>query len=485
MKQKFFLIAFVMLLSLALVACGAAPASTPEVAEEAPAAEAEAVEEAPAAEAEVAEEAPAAEAEAVEEQDFVSWYQYDQNNEDPASDERVGNEYLRNTIPQFNEAFDGKWNWVNQPKAFDKMSVELVAAVQAGGEVPDLFEMQSVYFNLFYTNGTTQDMRAWAEAQPWFEDLDPNALAACTGPGGGIYCIPVAVRPHLVYVWKDRWPNGYPETPEQFLEEAERLKQEGLYAITFFGSTDFDGEGLTRAIWTTIASFGGSLDDGQGNMVLDTPENIAAIEFLREIVQNEYVPEIAFAGGFQEEEAFKDASAASFPTGLFGYRYVNPLTAPDGTKYEKGSAEDMLDAIAAGDVVLSPFVSVEGQTPGCGTEVAGFAIPVGAQNPEAAYDYINWLMSPEQNAEWVLGPGGGFPALKPTQADELFQSPFYQEAAEVMEQSQCRIWYGSLERPEEAQKLVMTTIYKLMKEDPTADIAEALVATQEEYNAGN
>ena len=50
--------------------------------------------------------------------------------------------------------------------------------------------------------------------------------------------------PHLVYVWKDRFPNGYPTTPEEFMTEAERLKGEGLYAITFFGSTDFDGNGL-------------------------------------------------------------------------------------------------------------------------------------------------------------------------------------------------------------------------------------------------
>ena len=78
------------------------------------------------------------------------------------------------------------------------------------------------------------------------------------------------------------------------MQEAERLKEEGLYAITFFGSTDKGGEGLTRAIWTTLASFGGSLDDGEGNMVLNTPENVAAIEFIREIIAKEYVPEIGF-----------------------------------------------------------------------------------------------------------------------------------------------------------------------------------------------
>lgn len=464
MKRKFFLITLVVLLSLVLAACGAAPASAPEAAEE----------------------APAAESEAAEVQDFVTWYQYDHNNEDPASDERVGNEYLRNTIPQFNEAFAGKWNWVNQPKAFDKMTTELVAAVQAGGEVPDLFEVSNSQDIIdFYQNGTAQDLMEWVQAQSWFDDLDPNAIEACKGPDGKLYCVPISQRPQLVYVWADRFPDGYPETVDEFLKEAERLKEEGNYAITFFGSTDKGGEGLTRAVWTTIASFGGSLDDGEGNMLLNTPENVAAIEFLREIIAKGYVPEIAFAGGFQEEEAFKDSSAGSFPTGLFGYRYVNPLTAPDGTAYDKGSAEDMLDAIAAGAVVLRPFLSVDGQKPGCGVDVAGFVIPVGAKNPEAAYDYINWIMSPEQNAEWVQGPGGGFPVLKATQSHEIFQVPFYKEAAEAVGASACRPWYGSLQRPNEAQELVMATIYKLIKEDPGADIAAELTKTQEEYNASN
>ena len=269
------------------------------------------------------------------------------------------------------------------------------------------------------------------------------------------------------------------------MTEAERLKKAGLYAITFFGSNDFDGEGLTRAIWTTIASFGGALDDGQGNMKLNTPENIAAIEFLRTIVQKGYVPEIAFAGQFQEENAFKDASAGSFPTGLFGYRYVNPLTAPSGTKYAKGNEQDMLDAIAAGDVYLSPFIAAPGQKPGCGIENQGFGIPVGAKNPDGAHEYINWIMSAGQNADWVLAPGGGFPALKATQTNAQFQTPFYKEAAKVIAASECHPWFGSLTRPKEVQKLVMATIYKLIKEDPKADIATELTKTEKEYNAAN
>ena len=91
----------------------------------------EAKAEADAAAAAAAEAEAKAEAMVSTEMDFLTWYQYDETNEDPASDERVGNQYLRDTIPQFNEEFDGKWNWVNRPKAWDKMTAELVAAVIA------------------------------------------------------------------------------------------------------------------------------------------------------------------------------------------------------------------------------------------------------------------------------------------------------------------------------------------------------------------
>ena len=35
-------------------------------------------------------------------QDFVTWYKFDHDNEDPANDYAVGNAYLRYTIPKFN-----------------------------------------------------------------------------------------------------------------------------------------------------------------------------------------------------------------------------------------------------------------------------------------------------------------------------------------------------------------------------------------------
>jgi multiple sugar transport system substrate-binding protein len=418
-------------------------------------------------------------------QTFTTWFQYDQTNTDPKADEAAGNAYLAAEIPQFNQQFAGKWNWVNVPQAFDKMQALLITAVQSGGEVPDLFDADNIPMNAFIKNGAAQDLTAWAQQQSWYSQLDPSALSTCKGPDGKLYCIPVATQPYVVFVWKELWPLGYPKTPESFMTEAARLKTQGHYAMTFFGSTDFEGEAINRFMSMAVLSYGGTFDDGKGNMLLNTPEDVAAVQMMRNIVSDGYVPEIAFAGQFAEENAIKDASAASFPTGLFGYRYLNPLTAPDGKQFNTGTQQDMLNAINAGEIYLAPLFAPDGKTPSCNLGADSFVIPTGAKNVDAAHDFINWMMDPAQNPGYVTGPGGGFPALKSSLSAPLFQAQFYKEAADVLSQSPCRPWYGSLQDIPRAQKEIVDTFYDLIKANPTEDIATALQNTQDQYNAGN
>jgi hypothetical protein len=89
----------------------------------------------------------------------------------------------------------------------------------------------------------------------------------------------------------------------------------------------------------------------------------------------------------------------------------------------------------------------------------------------------------------VLGPGGGFPALRSMLPEIEARAPvakaFYEQAAAAVAASQCRPWYGSLERRNEAKKIIQTAVYKLVKEDPSADISATLKAAEEEYNRGN
>ncbi|MEI7560738.1 MAG: hypothetical protein WCJ63_09120, partial [Actinomycetes bacterium] len=107
---------------------------------------------------------------------IISWFQYDQGNVDPKSDEKVGNQYLRDTMPIFNKEFAGKLVWENQYTPWDRLSQKLIAAVQVKAEVPDLVEAGGSSVNTFYKNGAVQDLTEWAKAQKWYAEMDPSAL---------------------------------------------------------------------------------------------------------------------------------------------------------------------------------------------------------------------------------------------------------------------------------------------------------------------
>lgn len=485
-SKKLLMLTFAVMIIFAMVltACKpAAPAPTQPPATEKPAVEQPAEQPATEEPAEQpATEVPAAPAEPTK---LVTWYQYDETNEDPASDERAGNQWLRDTMPEFDEAFAGQYVWENVPKAWDKMTAELVAAVIAGGEVPDIVELGGAQITSYVNNGALQDLTDWVKSRPWFSDIEPGALDSCIGPDGGIYCVPTAERPYVVFVWNELYPNGFPKTPEEFLVEAERLKAEGHYGYAWFGSTQYGGTGSKRGLYSIIASFGGGYVAPDGSLLLNTPENVAAIAFIRETVVKGYAPDAVFAGGFVEEDTFKDASAAAFVTGLMGFRYINPLTAPDGTQFSTATEQDMYDAIAAGQVKLAPMFAPAGKTPGCNIDVQGIGIPVGAENVQGAYDFIDWIMSDNARyTKYVMGPGGGAPALVSAQSQPEFQTPFYQQASAAINASKCSLAVKNLDRPDQAAELIMNTIYKLIKEDQNADIATELQKAQDEYNSG-
>lgn len=451
---------------------------------------------APAPAAPAATEPPAAEAaptettapvESAGAAEVVTWYQFDDKNEDPKNDEAVGNTYVRESIAQFDADMAGKFKLVNQPQPFNKMTTALIAAVQAGGEVPDVMQSGLDTMPLFLKNEALEDLTDWAKAQPWFASLDANALAGCTGPDGRIYCIPGAVTAHAVYYWKDHFPAGFPKTPEDFLTQAEALKQKNVYAITFFGNgTVFDGDATSRMFWMITSSYGGKWDDGQGRMLLNTPENVEAIKMLRTIVEKGYSSEDVFLGDFKEENKFKTSEAASFPTGVFVYRYLQPLKSPTGKEFGKDfdpTGGPMKDAVAAGDMQVAPMFAPAGKTPGCNANASTLIVPKGAKNLAGAQAYINWVLTQPNYSKWVKTVGGGAPALKSGYEDPEFGVPYYTETAKATE-GHCRPWNGSLVDVASARKIIAGVYFDLIKgaEAQNPDIAAVLTRAQEEYN---
>jgi multiple sugar transport system substrate-binding protein len=364
---------------------------------------------------------------------------------------------------------------VNEFQNYDNLGSKLNLAVTSGGDVPDLSYVVSQQLSFYTKNGTLEDLTAYVKNAKWFKDLDPIALQACTGPDGKIYCVPYATQSRLIYFWKKAWPQGFPRDTNEFLVAAENLKQQGLFAITFKGSERSSAEGF---YFSLIYSFGGNYVDTTGKAIWASDETAQAVEFVRELAQNKYVPDVVFTNGYDNERPFMDGTAASFGAYSWSYMYLNPITSPFGIKFDLGESS-IEKALDAGEIGVAPYLAAPSRNPAVLLSVPGWGIPKGSKNPELAKQFIDYLMSDQRIADYALVSGGS-PALVSATNDPRFQTEYWKFVIE--NQDKYGIEIGPLINYDQAVTLLADTINRLAL-NPGLDILTELQAAQDTYNA--
>lgn len=367
---------------------------------------------------------------------------------------------------------------------YDQINARLNLAVTAGGDVPDVSYVDSQFLGIYQQNGSLMDITDYVTSAEWFDDLDPRALEACTTGDGRILCVPTTSANFFVYYWTDGFPDGYPTTTEELIAMAEDLKANGNFALTF-KAAEYDS--IERVYYNLIHSFGGRLADDDGRAVWASEETAAAMQFIRDLFANEYVPEVALAPGFDFEEPFKDGSALSFMAGSFSYVYLTPLEAPDGTLFEEDIPETGFDrnAVAVGaayeDGLLgfAPPLTAPGGEPASLILASAWAIPVGSQNVEGAQAFIDRQMTTDRNIDFAVAYGA-LPSLISGIEDEAFDSPYWNAVAEY--QAQYAVAAPALADYDLGLTLLSDAIVRIIT-DPGLDIMTELQAAQDEYNA--
>jgi multiple sugar transport system substrate-binding protein len=397
------------------------------------------------------------------------WTKFNDQNPQNSQDQ-----WLASALKEYTEKTGNKITNVNQP--YDQINSKLNVAVQAGGDVPDVSYVDSQQLGFYTQNGTLMDLTDWVKNAPWFKDITPAALALCTNPQGKIMCVPTSAASTLVYFWKDLYPNGFPKTADELLAAAKDLKAKGKFALTMKASEKFSVE---TTYFGLIKSFGGEIADKDGKAVWANPGAEAALKFVRELFVNKYAPEVALAPGFDDEEPFKRADAAGFLAGSWSYVYLNPLTAPDGTKIDKG-APSVQAAFDAGKMGFAAPLAAPNSKPVAFSVATGWSIPVGSPNVEAAKAFIDFQMTAERDATFAVAYGA-LPSMTPALADKAFQTPYWQ-AVEQYQKDYAQPAPNLIDY-DRGTTLLADTINKLMT-DPSKDIVKELKASQDEYNAG-
>lgn len=397
------------------------------------------------------------------------------NDQEPQNTQDV---WMQDTITEYAEATGVTLENTFLP--FDQINSRLNLAALAGGDVPDVSYVDSQYLGLYFNNGTLMDLTEFVQNAEWFDDIDPIALAACTAPDGAILCVPSTTAVHFMYYWTDYYPDGFPATTDEMLAAAADFEA-GTFPLTFKGA---EVASIERVYYGLIRSFGGDIADVEGRAIWANDDVVTVLEYVRELFNNDYVPDVALTTGFDFEEPFKQGMAGGFYAGSYSYVFLSPLTSPDGTTFEAevGSFDPeglaVGDAFEAGEIAFAPPVAAPGGEPQTLVLASAWGIPTGAENVEAAQAFIDYQMQTPVNVELAVAYGA-LPTLQSALDDEAFATGYWQAVRDF--QSQYAIAAPTLLDYDLGMQLLSDAIVNIIT-DPNADIMQELEFAQEEYN---
>lgn len=406
--------------------------------------------------------------------EIILWTKFnDQNTTDPNSQDK----WIAQALKDFTAKTGQKITNVVQP--FDQINSKLNLAVQSKGDVPDVSYIDTQSLPFFIKNGALQDMSAYVKAAPWYKNISPSALTTCTAPDGKIYCVPTSLAGASTYFWTSAYPNGFPKTAQELLVASREIKKADpkKFGVTFKGS---EGISLSITWFPLITSAGGQIADpvtGKATWANDKVK--AVVEWGRAMFGEKLVPEVALATGFDDEQPFMDGNAGAFLAGSWSYVYLNPLTAPDKTKFDNKS-DSVQKAAEAGKLGFAPPLAWEGGKPALMITGTAYAFPVGSKNVKGGQAWIDFQMDSAENAKFA-SQYGGIPTNSDSLKDAAFQTTYWKAiSANINTYAQNP---PALTDYDKGLAALTDTINKLLV-DPKLDIMKELQAAQDNYNAG-
>ncbi|MCP4168473.1 MAG: extracellular solute-binding protein [Chloroflexi bacterium] len=356
------------LLSLILAAC---------VAPAAPAAPAEAPAEEPVAEAPA--EAPAADEKPFDGTELVLGSMTDQF--------ITG---FRELIPQFEEETGIKitLDELGYVDLYQKLTADFV------GETAnyDLMTMDIVWSGEYAQNGYTvplDDYMARDEAELALDDILPVAWTLGEWEGQH-WAYPLAGYANVLNYRKDILEEAGiepPATQEELLEVSKMLTDadNDFYGMALLGAR---GPAVAQDYMAWVQQHGGTILDADGNVALDTPQNVEILEFFGSLF--EYAPPGATDYWWdQRETAFRTGNVALM----------------EGWSIARAGYEDPDISTVVGNVDIALAPVTEGMEPKYGFGGWGIGINADSQNADAAWEFIKWLSSPEIQKEWIRNDG--------------------------------------------------------------------------------
>ncbi len=380
---------------------------------------------APAAEAPAGDTAaPAADGSGITELNIL-WAQWD-----PA-------DYLQQVVAEYESVAGVKVNVIQEP--WGTFGDRFFAEMAAGGDAWDMVVGDSQWLGQSTTGGHYLDMTQFLADTGLGDSVTPATLTYYgeypTGSGtywsyptegdadGWAYRMDLFEDADNMAAFEAEY--GYalapPETYAQLVDIAKFFTrpEEGLYGSAIYTQIDYDA--LTMGFENAMFSFGGDWKDADNNVlgIVNSPENVAALEMYRELYTCCQAPGLSNAFFAEVNDAYISGQVA-MAMNYFAFfpALVNESTNPgsfDTTGFFANPAGPDGDQHAA----------LGGQ----GMSVISYISP---ERQQAALDFIEWFGSDEVQVKWA--EAGGYSTNQAVFASDAFldATPYNRAFAETM-----------------------------------------------------
>jgi multiple sugar transport system substrate-binding protein len=245
---------------------------------------------------------------------------------------------------------------------------------------PSILQLDVVWTPEFAAAGWVLPLDPYGPAR---SEFFPATIIANTW-AGKLYALPWFADVGLLYRRTDLVPNE-PKTLEEMVSEAQAAmaKRGGpRYGIVSQGARY---EGLITGFVEYLGAFGGRIIDDKGNVVVNRPEAVRALEFMRDELYKTHVAPLDVLTWHEEEARF------AFQNGNAAFMRNWP--------YAVAAMSDTSQSKVAGKFAVSPMPASGTAPNGHSTATLGgaqLAINAYTENPAAAYKLIAYLTAPEQ-----------------------------------------------------------------------------------------
>lgn len=263
------------------------------------------------------------------------------------------------------------------PDAADQRHQLYVQWLNAGLDDPDVLQLDVIWTPEFAGARWIRPLDEWATG---VDDFLPASVEA-NRLGGRLYALPWFADVGMLY-----WRTDLLDAPPRSFEELTSLARAALEAGRVGAGFVWQGaryEGLVTVFVEYLGGFGGAILTEDGQVALDSPEALRALEAMREQIRSGVVPTEVL--GWQEEQvrfAFQSGRALF----MRNWPYAVPLLG------------DPEQSRVAGSFAVAPMPASGGRPT---ATLGGSQLAINARSdvPEAAWQLIEYLTQPAQMVE--------------------------------------------------------------------------------------